>query len=67
MIFQKGQTVSVTDFKGRKLTRTVWEDRGGMVFISSRDGCREIEAKTPGVWPIGVPRSSVTAVTQSSH
>ena len=59
MKYEKGQPVIVTDYKGRKLLKTVVEDRGNMVFITSEDGYNALIGGDASIWPIGVPRSTV--------
>jgi len=62
MNYAKGQNVLVTDYEGEKFKRRVWRDQGATVLITSGDVFALLENGQTALWPIPVPKASVSAI-----
>lgn len=53
------------DYRGRQFERTVWEDRGSTVYVTSEKVIARLEQGDYELWPIGVAADDVEPVPQS--
>ena len=66
MSYEKGQQITVTDYRGRRLRRVVWEDRGEAVFITSPKVLEQLKRGDFSVIPIRFPKASVSPARSSA-
>ncbi len=64
MNYTKGQDITVRDDRGNAFDMRVWEDSGASVYVASDQVYKELTGGSKSVWPIGMPRSSITTKTQ---
>ena len=60
MNYEKGQQITVTDYRGKRLRRVVWEDRGEEVFITSLNVLEQLKRGDFRLIPIRFPKASVS-------
>jgi hypothetical protein len=60
MNYQKGQVVTVTDYRRRKHERVVWSDNGRTVSITSEANLVALEQGNRSVPPIAVAKETVS-------
>jgi hypothetical protein len=66
MKFEKGQSVTVTDYRGRQLSRVVWEDLGDAVLITSPEVVKQLDRGDLSRIPIRFPRASVSVARRAT-
>ena len=54
--FRRGQRIEITNFAGEKKLKTVWEDRGEVVLITSPRGYKLLKTGSREIYPVGFPR-----------
>ena len=59
--YRKGQDVLVSDYKGVKHLKKVYEDLGQRVLITSKRNFQALQNGLSRILPIAVPRETVTA------
>lgn len=62
MQYNRGQSVLVEDFEGKKVPLRVWEDTGEVVLVTSSEVFSLLEKGGCELHPIGVPKSDVSAL-----
>lgn len=55
----------VTDSRGIEFHRKVWKDAGSVIFITSKAVYKALDKGDFKIWPIGVPRGTVTISRKS--
>ena len=59
MNYSQGQPITVTDYRGRRLKRVVWQDTGDSVLITSPSVLERLKAGDFSLIPIRFPKTSV--------